>query len=270
METKAEELETADHLRRTEDDERSNDNRCSFVISGFGPFAGVPNNPTSSLITLLQNNKAQLLDDGIHIRETHILDTSASCARTELEGIYSRLCRDSLKNDNRDDKNDACSKKDVVVCVHLGVNYRGTQMQLEQCAYNDATFRVPDNNGYQPQQISILGDSSSFGSCLRTTLELDEICSELRQQGQSYCCVSQDPGRFVCNYTYCLSLDHSQSMNDDIKTNKQLHTQQFVGSHSLFLHVTPFDVIPEDKQLGFIISLLKCINKNVSQKLTED
>lgn len=246
-----------------------NHSRCAFVITGFGPFAGVPNNPTSSLISCLRNNKEQILDEGVHIRETHILDTSADAAKSEIEGIYSRLCSDNLNNNYGGDNRDESLTKDVVVMLHMGVNYRGKQMQLEQCAYNDATFRVPDNNGYQPQKKCILGDSSTFGHCLRTTLDLNEICKELQQQGQPDCCVSRDPGRFVCNYTYCLSLDQCQSVNDTIEKSRQQCTKQLVGCHSLFLHVTPFAVISEDKQLSFILSLLKIIDKDVSQKLNK-
>ena len=193
------------------------------------------------------DNKAQLLeDDGVHIRETHILDTSADAAKREIQGIYSRLCNDNLDNEYS-------TKDDVIVMLHLGVNYRGKKMQLEQCAYNEATFRVPDNNGYQPQQKCILGNSSTFGQCLRTTLDLHEICSELQLQGESSCCVSQDPGRFVCNYTYCLSLDQCRLANESAN----------VGCHSLFLHVPSFDVIAEDDQLKFIICLSKTVERYV-------
>jgi len=260
-------MATMEATKPTEQQEDGrNGSRCSFVITGFGPFAGVPNNPTSTLISCLRNNIAQLLEDGVHIRETHILDTSAEAAKFEIQGIYSRLCSDKLNKDGDDESYD-CSTKDVFVMLHLGVNYRGKKMQLEQCAYNDATFRVPDNNGYQPQQMCILGNSSTFGQCLRTTLDLNEICTELQQQGQSACCISQDPGRFVCNYTYCLSLDQCKSVNDSLEKNMQQSTKQLVGCHSLFLHVTPFAEIPEDNQLGFIVSLLKLIDKSISQEM---
>ena len=249
-----------EQLRHADEDQSSpppGRNRCSFVITGFGPFAGVPNNPTAKLISRLHDIKPMLLDDGMHIRETHILDTSADAAKHGIQGIYSRLCKDNLNNEY--------STKDVIVMLHLGVNYRGKKMQLEQCAYNDATFRVPDNNGYQPQKICILGNSSTFGQCLRTTLDVDEICMELQLQGQPSCCVSQDPGRFVCNYTYCLSLDQCQSANDALKKNEQEYTKQIEGCHSLFLHVTPFDEISEDDQLRFIVNLLKAIDRKVAQ-----
>ena len=145
-------IEQLQHADEKQSSNERNFTRCSFVVTGFGPFAGVPNNPTSKLISCLNNSNAQLLEDGVHIRETHILDTSADAAKIEIRGIYSRLC-----GENKLDKDS--STKDVVVMLHLGVNYRGKKMQLEQCAYNDATFRVPDNNGYQPQQMCILGDT---------------------------------------------------------------------------------------------------------------
>lgn len=254
------------------DEQKSSDgnqSRCSFVITGFGPFAGVPNNPTSTLISCLRNNKAPLFNDnGVHIRETHILDTSADAAKSEILGIYSRLCSDKLINGGGGNHSDDCLTKDAIVVIHLGVNYRGEKMRLEQCAYNDATFRVPDNNGYQPQEQCILGNSSTFGYCLQTTLDLNEICEEMHQQGQNECCVSQDPGRFVCNYTYCLSLDQCQTANDALERSRQQSTNQFVECYSLFLHVTPFAVISKDKQISFIYNLLKSIEKNVLTRKT--
>ncbi|KAL7432810.1 hypothetical protein ACHAXM_003316 [Skeletonema potamos] len=267
--------EPIEQLLRRSDEKKSSDegnhSRCSFVITGFGPFAGVPNNPTSTLISCLRNNQAQLLDDGLHIRETHILDTSADAAKCEIQGIFSRLCsRINLENGNGDTSDDCLTKDvNVIVMLHMGVKYSGTQMTLEQCAYNDATFREPDNNGYQPQKKCILGDSSTLGDCLQTTLDLNKICTELQKQGHPYCCVSQDPGRYVCNYTYCLSLNQCQSVNNTMKKSRQQCTKQLVECHSLFLHVTPFSVISEEKQFSFILNLLKSIEEDVSQKVNK-
>lgn len=245
----------------------NNRSRCSFVVTGFGPFAGVPDNPTSTLVSCLRNKAKQL-----SIRETLVFDTSADAVEKEVRGIYSRLSRRECPNssngaDNED--SEMLPTHNSVVVLHMGVNYKGNQMQLEQCAYNDATFRVPDNNGYQPQGKCILENSTAHGHCLQTTLDLEEICNELhRQQGCSICCISNDPGRFVCNYTYCLSLDQCQSMNFALdEEGMQKESSMPVECHALFLHVTPFEKIPQDEQLNFIISLMKVIDKSVSGQL---
>jgi len=252
--------------------------RCSFVVTGFGPFAGVSNNPTSTLISCLRKTAEQL-----PVRETHILDTSADAAKQAIQGIYSRLCSGILNKissrsnlvhlqadgvdiraENHILERDF-SIKDIVVMLHIGVNYRGTLMQLEQCAYNDATFRVPDNNDYQPQLQCILENSTEFGRCLRTTLDLDEICNELHRQGYTKCCISKDAGRFVCNYTYCLSLDQCQSFNDALFVKGGQQSRELVECHSLFLHVPPFDKMSETDQMLFIIKLMETIDKSVSK-----
>ena len=271
---KTEDDETKNYIRQlsdatgeTEESPTNNRIRCSFVVTGFGPFAGVPDNPTSTLVSCLRNKAKQL-----SIRETLVFDTSADAVEKEVRGIYSRLSRgESPINSNRADNEDSemlptpNADKEVIVVLHMGVNYKGNQMQLEQCAYNDATFRVPDNNGYQPQGKCILENSTihHHGHCLQTTLDLEEICNDLhRHQGCSICCISNDPGRFVCNYTYCLSLDQCQSMNDTLKDDGMP-----VECHALFLHVTPFAKITQDEQLDFIISLMETIDKSVSRQL---
>lgn len=280
MMAKTEDDETKTYLRQLPDaagkteSPANNRSRCSFVVTGFGPFAGVTDNPTSTLVSCLRNKAKQL-----SIRETLVFDTSADAVEKEVRGIYSRLSRrESPNNCNGTDNEDSemlpthNADKEVIVVLHMGVNYKGNQMQLEQCAYNDATFRVPDNNGYQPQGKCILENSAAYGHCLHTTLDLEEICNELhRQQGCSICCISNDPGRFVCNYTYCLSLEQCQSKNFALEEKgMQKKSSMPVECHALFLHVTPFAKIPQDEQLHFIISLMKVIDKSVSGQLNDD
>ena len=56
--------------------------------------------------------------------------------------------------------------------------------------------------------------------------------------------VSQDPGRFVCNYIFYSSLWQGAC-----------HSRW----HSLFVHVPSFSVISEERQQLFALSLLKRI-----------
>jgi pyrrolidone-carboxylate peptidase len=50
--------------------------------------------------------------------------------------------------------------------------------------------------------------------------------------------ISTDPGRFVCNYTYCYSMHH-------------------VRRPCLFLHVPKFEVVSKEVQLEYVACLLQ-------------
>jgi pyroglutamyl-peptidase len=155
---------------------------------------------------------------------TRVIETSAQAARAELDAI---------------ELSDSAA---TTVILHLGVNYKGKKFQLEQCAYNDATFRIPDERGYQPRNVTIVPERP-FNTRLNTLLNVNEICSNMNDL-----VVSTDPGRFVCNYTYFYSLNKT-------------HTLDRV--HSLFLHVPPFSVIQEEDQMGVIVKLMQCIDQQL-------
>ena len=225
---------------------------CYFIITGFGKFAGVPNNPTSILIQRLQEQQDN--NQNKHMYETHILETSAEYVREKISDIYKELKHSSSKS------------KDIIIILHLGVNYRGKVFHLEQCAYNDATFRVADERGYRPNKEVVLQYTNNcntstsnheWGKCLSTTLDVQSLCSDLQKEDNAEeVVVSTDPGRFVCNYTYCFSLDQCSSTNECSGGEKK---QQ----NALFIHVPPFKVIPEERQLYFIHKVMNIIEKQV-------
>lgn len=229
--------------------------------------------PTMLLVTRVEKEKTALSSTmDLHIIHTQILETSAEAVRTEIDTMYDLI---SSRTDV-----EGCQ----VVFLHLGVNYRGKKFHLEKCAYNDATFRVPDERGYQPQGVCILesgelksnsdsGNSTKkktvhkFGKCFKTDLDLNTICSSLEDFNSQPVCVSNDPGRFVCNYTYCLSLDRSLHCMKNSKLNDESNGvgKQQAGYHSLFVHVPPFAVIDEDHQFLFILEIMKMIQQQLSQ-----
>lgn len=229
---------------------------CCFVVTGFGPFRGVPDNPTSVLINRLRELRPS------NLRATHVLETAAEFVRPKLEEIYGASVDSNGRPDER--RTIVENKANAVIVLHLGVNYKGKRFHLERCAYNDATFRVPDERGYQPQNECVLEseDSSAspkFGACFNTSLNVQHLCQEM--QACSETIVSDDPGRFVCNFTYCLSLSRCQSAN---KRNVCARKREQLF-HALFLHVPPFDVICESKQLDFILKLMQKIEQHVGK-----
>jgi pyroglutamyl-peptidase len=198
----------------------------SFVITGFGPFRGVAKNPSTVLVQELQSyleshDEAEL---ATRIQQCLVLETSAQDVRAKIDEI-------SLQP----------SDSTVTIFLHLGVNYKGTGFQLEKCAWNDATFRVPDEQGFQPRNKPILDDTQLPERC-DTHIDIETLAqnqTEVHSSIESKCSI--DPGRFVCNYLYFYSMNKLQS----------------TSRICMFLHVPPFAVVEKDAQLAYVSSLLK-------------
>merc|ERR1712194_415013 len=116
------------------------------------------------------------------IQQCMVLETSARAVRDKIDEILAQP-----------------SESSVTIFLHLGVNYKGTGFKLEQCAYNDASFRIPDQQGYQPKNSKILDD---LLLCQRfdTQIDIEKLLqnqTEIHSNIESKCSI--DPGRFVCN-----------------------------------------------------------------------
>ncbi len=55
---------------------------------------------------------------------------------------------------------------------------------------------------------------------------------------------STDPGRFVCNYLYCYSLNKLQTLSSP-------------KVQCLFLHIPSFEVVPKEVQIEYILELMR-------------
>lgn len=278
-----------------------------FVVTGFGPFQSVKTNPTSimseKLMDYLKNHEEKSVQSLESRTTTTVIETSAEAVRAYLDG----LSKESLPSET------------TTVLLHMGVNYKGKGFQLEQCAYNDATFRIPDEKGFQPTKECVVA-GLEWDKTLTTPLDVKGLCEKLHQkypgsdapvveekkedeeekeetkeettdspsnkrrklnaEGEKAESVeasteakdtttakdneestpirifpSTDPGRYVCNYTYCYSLNKFCSEPKDDK-NK---------CYSLFLHVPPFKLIPEEDQLKFVVDLMQLIDEAVSK-----
>ena len=89
--------------------------------------------------------------------------------------------------------------------VHLGVSGRAERFTLERTAWNEASFACPDERGFQPQRAPIAADDGSTVFSRQTRLPVQELARRLTARGFDTE-VSDDPGRFVCNYLYYQSL----------------------------------------------------------------
>ncbi|GAX24272.1 pyroglutamyl-peptidase [Fistulifera solaris] len=225
-----------------------------FVVTGFGPFGGVPENPTTVLANGIVDYLNQHgMNDLALITSTFVLETSAEAARAAIDKFW------------EDEQANEYSEQTTTILLHLGVNYKGEKFHLESCAYNEATFRIPDERGYQPNKESILGEDISVGRALETLLDVNSLVEQLNytiekheSESMSVCrknsILSNDPGRFVCNYIYCYSLDKFKSHKLQIVSNDPRG-----GTRCLFLHVPPVDVVPQDQQFWFVARLMEML-----------
>jgi pyroglutamyl-peptidase len=267
----------------------------SFIVTGFGPFRGVQENPTTILVQHLvpylqsvheprtdQGNDGLRSEDEASLAQrtrTMIIETSSIAAKQQIDALYDELHRE-MEHRRRATDNEDDWKDDRTILLHLGVHSGSQQYRLESCAYNEASFSLPDEAGYQPWNLRIV-HNSTLGTPLPTLLDLPDIVHQLNNnhrpeqqqlERQVPAIVSTDPGRFVCNYTYCYSLDKFQcssnrSIGSVCDNNNDKGAVVVPNVRCLFLHVPPFSVASEAEQLRFIVDLMKTLERQV-QKLT--
>ncbi|EFA84495.1 hypothetical protein PPL_02529 [Heterostelium album PN500] len=208
-------------------------NKVKFILTGFGKFNGVSDNPTTHLmknITEYVNKERQQVDRLIdfEILSNDIVEVSAVSSKRTVDTI------ESLYSDHQH----------PIYIIHFGVNASAKCINLERCGWNDASFRVPDECGYCPnnEKIDLLNPE-----CVNipTSLPIDHLIEKLCTSHSVE--PSTDPGRFVCNYIYYNSLMLSKKSSDKFK--------------SLFVHVPPFTVVSMENQLKFVVDLLSLISK---------
>ncbi|KAG2423457.1 hypothetical protein HXX76_015327 [Chlamydomonas incerta] len=96
-----------------------------------------------------------------------------------------------------------------IVLLHLGVANTATAFRLESRAYNCATFRVPDANGWSPQWQELEpGMPGGLEGWVGSALPLEAMAEALAAKGHGDVVVSTDAGRFICNWCYYRSCRH--------------------------------------------------------------
>eukprot|EP00545_Synedropsis_sp_CCMP1620_P007707 CAMPEP_0119008538 /NCGR_PEP_ID=MMETSP1176-20130426/3769_1 /TAXON_ID=265551 /ORGANISM="Synedropsis recta cf, Strain CCMP1620" /LENGTH=218 /DNA_ID=CAMNT_0006960889 /DNA_START=27 /DNA_END=683 /DNA_ORIENTATION=- len=210
-----------------DNDEPASEVGISFVVTGFGPFRNSKDNPT----TVISNKLKDYVKDSnldLLLTTTLVIETSAEAARHETDQLKQHIHSQEGR---------------TTVLLHLGVNFTATHFQLEQCAYNEAHFRIPDEKGYQPRNKKVIDGCDPI---LTTRLDVEKLQKDI---GLDSVVVSTDPGRFVCNYTYFCSLSKLQQHDNNV--------------YSLFLHVPPFSKVPEEEQLQIVTLVMEGICKQL-------
>jgi PTH2 family peptidyl-tRNA hydrolase len=194
------------------------------IITGFGPFEGCSENPSSAIA-----------------RESVLIllsrDTRATChADIPVSLPDVRIFVDSLHKD---------ASADPRVMIHLGVAAKLSEVHVECCAVNEATFRVADNSGLKPAHASLI-DADEFGAVRHSRLMVDDLVETLRTAGYS-ANTSSDAGRFLCNALYYFSLAASGH-----------------NSYTIFVHVPPLSVMPLERTSALVADLAGLISNDVA------
>lgn len=133
-----------------------------IILTGFKTFGSHSKNPTEELISSLTEQEMKQR----RIAKKFALDvtcTEVDCFAGQLKQEF-----DELKPGKK------------VLIVHMGVGPNKVYF-LEECAYNNKDFSIPDNSGYQPCKEQIC-KATELDCPLKTGLNLKQLADTLKVQ----------------------------------------------------------------------------------------
>ena len=153
--------------------------RPRVLLTGFGPFPGVPANPSGWLANALAERWPSAEADGrVHAR---ILPTE-----WEATALIPRLCETLEPH----------------VTIHFGVSEHASTFRIERSAPNRAAPRA-DARGILPPSPVILAEGADR---LDTAFPAGALARHLKTSGVA-AVTSHSAGHYLCNFLYYHSLD---------------------------------------------------------------
>ena len=153
--------------------------RPRILLTGFGPFPGVPTNPSGWLAeTLAERLPAPDLHGRIHVR---IFPTEWQAAALVA---------------------DLCETLQPHVMIHFGVSEHTKTFRIEHSAHNRTAPRA-DAGGALPASPVILGEGAGR---LDTAFPAAALARHLKTNGVA-AVTSHSAGHYLCNFLYYHSLD---------------------------------------------------------------
>lgn len=225
-------------------------------VTGFSQFGKVTQNPTEDIARAINEGRCKApsphSEAASVAQEALILEVSESGVAEGLRRLWQRAGHSielSVGAGRCLSFNDIPRAKEEAACgghaapilhLHLGVNTMAKCFNLEKFAYNEKTFSMADVASAQPQHEPIVNEDP-VGLSRATTVNIEKLCETLRDM-QYPVEVSHDPGRYLCNMCYYLSLAGCARLQN---------------GHALFVHVPPAETISIDKQLAFVMELIR-------------
>ncbi len=153
------------------------------LLTGFGPFAGVIDNPSGRIVRHFGSAGA-----AGHEITAHVLPVSFKRADAEIRELI--------------------RAGDFDLALLLGVAGNASRFRLESIARNVDRARIPDCDGSVPQGLPIVEEGPST-----LATPVDAASLQVRLAGDGFEAeVSEGAGGYVCNHAYYAALDEiSQS-----------------------------------------------------------
>lgn len=155
--------------------------RPRVLITGFGPFPGVPDNPSSWLAETLAAQAAVDSEAEIHFR---VLPTEWQAA-TLMPNCYAAL--------------------QPTLMIHFGVSQRAKGLRIERFAHNRATLRADARGALPPSTLAHAKGRARVGTKLPATA----LAAHLVGCGLP-AAASRSAGSYLCNYLYYHSLSWAE------------------------------------------------------------
>ncbi|KAK7484584.1 hypothetical protein BaRGS_00024216 [Batillaria attramentaria] len=158
------------------------------IVTGFGPFGNHKINASSEAVKHLkkeglQNDKVQLV--------TLELPVEYEAVKKKIPHLWREY--------------------NPVLVVHVGVSGIATEITLEQQAHNDG-YDKPDVQGKCPDTHCCVEEKDQC--CLLVSgINMNQVCKRVNDAGTVKACVSDDAGRYLCDFAYftSLNMDHCKS-----------------------------------------------------------
>ena len=148
-----------------------------IIITGFGPFGSIKENPSS---VLGENLAKTLVSMGYSAQFVQRRTAIKDC-----QDFYDKLAEDDC------------------VVIHIGVNSGVSRINVEFQGFNEASFSIPDADGAQPMHEKIV-DDYPYQFLFKNKLDLDSIVEKMSDSLDA----SYSAGRYICNYMYFLGLSN--------------------------------------------------------------
>jgi pyroglutamyl-peptidase len=146
--------------------------RATILLTGFGPFPGVPDNASALLVPKLAHLVAR------RFRAHRVV---ARILPTEWEAVPDRLAAHY-------------ARERPCLGLHFGVSERASGFVIETLARN-VRDALPDAAGAMPRAACVVEKGPE---CLTTNLPTEEIVARLGALGLP-ACLSNDAGAYLCN-----------------------------------------------------------------------
>ncbi len=220
-------------------------------VTGFGRFRGVDDNPSASLVRSLPVG-TPLADGAAVISDVAVVEVSAAAADEALATIRDQVAVPSSSPSSSSSSSPPLHR----VLLHFGVAAGAPCFFLEQQAFNDKSFRIPDERGYQPREEPIDVSEGAIGTTRATDLPTEALAAALAARGHAVQ-ASKDPGRFLCNYIYYRSQQTASQLTAAAAAAGGAAVSSRGVVHPLFVHVPSADVADTAAQTRFALDLIE-------------